>query len=99
MLKRTLVANRGEIACRILRACKEAQVESVAIYADNDAGTMFTELADVSVNLQGEGLGETYLNQKQILEIAQEYGCDSIHPGFGFCRKMRNLHKQSWTQV
>ena len=84
MLKRTLVANRGEIACRILRACKEAQVESVAIYADNDSGTMFTELADISVNLKGEGLAETYLNQKQILEIAAQYGCDSIHPGFGF---------------
>ena len=84
MLKRTLVANRGEIACRILRACKEAQVESVAIFADNDSGTMFTELADISVNLKGEGLAETYLNQKQILEIAAQYGCDSIHPGFGF---------------
>ena len=84
MLKRTLVANRGEIACRILRACKEAQVESVAIYADNDSGTLFTELADIAVKLQGEGLAETYLNQKQILDIAQQYGCDSIHPGFGF---------------
>ena len=84
MLKRTLVANRGEIACRILRACREAQVESVAIYANNDSGSLFTELADIAVNLEGEGLAETYLNQKQILDIARQYGCDSIHPGFGF---------------
>ena len=84
MLKRTLVANRGEIACRILRACKEAGIEGVAINAANDAGTMFTELADISIQLEGEGLAETYLNQEQILKIAIDNGCDSIHPGFGF---------------
>lgn len=84
MLKRTLVANRGEIACRILRACREAGIEGVAIHAANDSGTLFTELADITIQLTGEGLAETYLNQNQILEIAIENGCDSIHPGFGF---------------
>ena len=84
MLKRTLVANRGEIACRILRACKEAGIEGVAIHAKNDAGSLFTEIADIAIPLQGDGLAETYLNQEQILEIAIQNGCDSIHPGFGF---------------
>ena len=84
MLKRTLVANRGEIACRILRACKEAGIEGVAIHAANDAGTLFTELADMAIELEGEGIGETYLNQQQIIDIAIGNGCDSIHPGFGF---------------
>ena len=84
MLKRTLVANRGEIACRILRACREAGIEGVAIHAANDSGTLFTELADIAIQLTGEGLAETYLNQNQILEIAIGNGCDSIHPGFGF---------------
>ena len=56
MLKRTLVANRGEIACRILRACREAGIEGVAIYAANDAGTLFTELADISVQLEEKDL-------------------------------------------
>ncbi|MFL2961977.1 MAG: acetyl/propionyl/methylcrotonyl-CoA carboxylase subunit alpha [Candidatus Poseidoniaceae archaeon] len=84
MLKRTLVANRGEIACRILRACKEAGIEGVAIHATNDAGSLFTEIADIAIPLQGDGLAETYLNQEQILEIAIQNGCDSIHPGFGF---------------
>ena len=70
MLKRTLVANRGEIACRILRACKEARIEGVAIYAENDAGTLFTEIADLAIPLKGEGLGDTYLNQEQIIGIA-----------------------------
>jgi acetyl/propionyl-CoA carboxylase alpha subunit len=84
MLKRTLVANRGEIACRILRACREAGIEGVAIHASNDTGTLFTEIADIAIPLEGEGLADTYLNQEQILEIAIQNGCDSIHPGFGF---------------
>jgi len=84
MLKRTLVANRGEIACRILRACKEAGIEGIAIHAANDAGTLFTELADLAIQLEGEDLRETYLNQKQIIDIAIANDCDSIHPGFGF---------------
>ena len=84
MLKRTLVANRGEIACRIIRACKEAGIESVAVHAENDAGTIFTEIADISVQLKGEGLAETYLDQQQILDVAIDQGCDSVHPGFGF---------------
>jgi acetyl-CoA carboxylase biotin carboxylase subunit len=84
MLKRTLVANRGEIACRILRACKEAGIEGIAIHAANDAGTLFTELADLAIQLDGEDIRETYLNQKQIIDIAIANDCDSIHPGFGF---------------
>ena len=84
MLKRTLVANRGEIACRILRACKEAGIEGIAIHAANDAGTLFTELADLAIQLVGEDLGDTYLNQQQIIDIAIANDCDSIHPGFGF---------------
>jgi acetyl/propionyl-CoA carboxylase alpha subunit len=67
-----------------LRACKEAGIEGVAIHAANDAGSLFTEIADIAIPLEGEGLAETYLNQEQILEIAIQNGCDSIHPGFGF---------------
>ncbi len=84
MLKRTLVANRGEIACRILRACKEAGIDGIAVHASNDAGTLFTEIADLAIQLEGEGLSETYLKQKQIIDIAIANDCDSVHPGFGF---------------
>ncbi len=84
MINTVLVANRGEIACRILRACSEAGLESIAIFADNDAGSMFTELATIAVPLVGDSIAETYLNQAQILSIADEYGADAIHPGFGF---------------
>jgi acetyl/propionyl-CoA carboxylase alpha subunit len=93
MLKRTLVANRGEIACRILRACKEADIEGVAIHAANDSGSLFTEIADFAIPLEGEGLAATYLNQEQILKIAIENGCDSIHPGFGFLSERADFAK------
>ena len=84
MINTVLVANRGEIACRILRACSEAGLNSIAIYAENDAGSLFTELATIAVPLVGDTIGETYLNQQQILNIAAEHGADAIHPGFGF---------------
>ena len=84
MVRKVLVANRGEIACRILRACNEAGLPSVAIYAENDASSMFVELADEAVLLTGDTIGETYLDQEQILAIAKSTGADAIHPGFGF---------------
>ncbi len=84
MVSKVLVANRGEIACRILRACREAGLESVAIYAENDAHSFFVELANQAVLLEGDSITTTYLNQEQILEIAATTGCDAIHPGFGF---------------
>ena len=84
MIRRVLVANRGEIACRILRACREAGLSSVAIYAENDRTGMFRELADESVLLEGDTITETYLNGAAIIQIAKDTGADAIHPGFGF---------------
>ena len=79
-----MVANRGEIACRILRACKEAGHPTVAICAPNDAGSLFTEMADQVVMLKGETIAETYLDQQQIIQAALDAGATAIHPGFGF---------------
>ena len=78
------MANRGEIACRILRACKEAGHPTVAICAPNDAGSLFTEMADQVVMLEGETIAETYLDQQQIIEAALATGATAVHPGFGF---------------
>lgn len=83
-ISKVLIANRGEIACRILRACREAGLATVAIYAQNDTGTIFTELADEAFLLEGDSIATTYLDQSQILEIAKISGADAIHPGFGF---------------
>ena len=79
-----MVANRGEIACRILRACKEAGHPTVAICAPNDAGSLFTEMAYQVVMLKGETIAETYLDQQQIIQAALDAGATAIHPGFGF---------------
>ena len=81
---KVLVANRGEIACRILRACNEAGHPTVAVCAPNDVGTLFTEMADEVVVLEGETISETYLNQNQIIQAASSTGATAIHPGFGF---------------
>ena len=93
-LTKVLVANRGEIACRILRACSEAGISSLAIYADNDANSLFVELADEAVMLQGDSIASTYLDQTQILKIAADYAVDAIHPGLGFYRREQTLLKR-----
>ena len=87
------MANRGEIACRILRACKEAGHPTVAICAPNDAGSMFTEMADTVVMLKGETIAETYLNQQQIIQAALDTGATAIHPGFGFLSERAEFAK------
>jgi len=84
MMKKILVANRGEIACRVLRACREAGLNTVAVCAPNDQGTLFTELADEVVLLEGDTIATTYLDQSQIINAARSTGTDGIHPGFGF---------------
>lgn len=84
MMKKILVANRGEIACRVLRACREAGLSTVAVCAPNDQGTLFTELADEVVLLEGDTIATTYLDQSQIINAARSTGTDGIHPGFGF---------------
>ncbi len=88
-----MVANRGEIACRILRACKEAGHPTVAICAPNDAGSMFTEMADQVVMLKGETIAETYLDQQQIIQVALDTGATAIHPGFGFLSERAEFAK------
>lgn len=81
---KVLIANRGEIACRIIRACDDLGLESVAVYAANDADSLFVEMAGTAVELPGEGLSKTYLNGETIIEVAQLTGAGAIHPGFGF---------------
>ncbi len=84
MIKKILVANRGEIARRIFLACRELNVASVAIYSDADADAAWLHLADERVALAGDTAVSTYLNQEKILAIAEQCGVDAIHPGYGF---------------
>ena len=84
MFKKILVANRGEIARRIFRACREMGVFTVAIYSEVDRSAPWSRLADESYKLSGVTARDTYLNQAVIFEIAEATGVDAIHPGYGF---------------
>lgn len=84
MFKKILVANRGEIAGRVFRACRELGVRSVAIYSEVDRSAPWARTADESYRLEGVTARDTYLNQNNIFEIANSVGADAIHPGYGF---------------
>ena len=83
-LGRVLVANRGEIAVRIIRACRESGIETVAVYSDADAGAMHMRMADVAVRLGPAEPSESYLRIDAVIEAAIATGADAIHPGYGF---------------
>ncbi len=84
MLNKVLIANRGEIAVRIIRACKEMNIRTVAVYSEADKNSLHTKLADEAVCIGPAPSSKSYLNIKNILEAASLTGSDSIHPGFGF---------------
>jgi len=79
-----MVANRGEIAVRILKAAREAGLGSVAVFSDADAGSLHVEVADEAIHIPGESLAETYLNSEALISAALSSGADAIHPGYGF---------------
>lgn len=83
-MNKILIANRGEIAVRIIRACKEMNIKTVAVYSDVDRDAMHTRLADEAVCIGPANSAKSYLNMKNIIEAANITGADSIHPGFGF---------------
>ena len=83
-MKRILVANRGEIAVRIIHACHDLGLEAVAVYADDDADALFVQLADEAIALHGVTPAETYLNIPALLKAAAIGHADAVHPGYGF---------------
>jgi acetyl-CoA/propionyl-CoA carboxylase, biotin carboxylase, biotin carboxyl carrier protein len=83
-LKRVLVANRGEIALRIVRAAHDASMTAVAVYAEEDAGALYARAADDAVRLDGPGGVRAYLNIPALLAAADRSGADAVHPGYGF---------------
>ena len=84
MFKKILIANRGEIACRIMRTARRMGIATVAVYSDADAGTPHVMMADEAVHIGGSASADSYLRGERIIEAAQQTGAEAIHPGFGF---------------
>jgi acetyl-CoA carboxylase biotin carboxylase subunit len=84
LFKKILISNRGEIAVRIIKACKELGIKTVAIYSDADITLLHPRLADEAYNIGGSVSIESYLNKEKIIKLAKKIGADAIHPGYGF---------------
>ena len=84
MFKRVLIANRGEIALRVLRACREMDIDTVAVYSQADADALHVQFAGSAYCVGPAKAADSYLNMDAILTVAKAAGCDAIHPGYGF---------------
>ena len=90
MIEKVLIANRGEIAVRIIRACREMGIETVAVYSAADKEALHTQLADEAICIGPAPSTESYLSMERIISATLVSGADAIHPGFGFLSENRD---------
>eukprot|EP01031_Cornospumella_fuschlensis_P044004 gene44003-biopygen35105 len=84
MFKKILIANRGEIACRVIKTARKMGIKTVAVYSDADRDSLHVQIADEAVNIGPPAAKKSYLNVANILKAAADTGCDAVHPGYGF---------------
>ncbi len=84
MIKKILIANRGEAACRIVRTCREMGIATVAVYSDEDSQALHVEIADEAVRIGSDAAHDSYMNIDKVITAAKRTGADAIHPGYGF---------------
>ncbi len=94
MFKKILIANRGEIACRIIRTCREMQIKSIAVFSDADADALHVRMSDEAYNIGPPPSNESYLRGEKIIEVALAAGADAIHPGYGFLSENAEFVRQ-----
>lgn len=91
MWKKVLIANRGEIAVRIIRACREAGLQCVTVYSTADKTALHAEIADESVCIGPPSVQDSYLNMNALISACQNTGAEALHPGFGFLSEKRRV--------
>ena len=89
-----LIANRGEIAYRIIRTARRMGIRTLAVYSDADARLPYVAAADRAIRLPGSAAADTYLQQDRLIEIARQYEVDAIHPGYGFLAEQAAFAKK-----
>ena len=103
MFNKILIANRGEIACRIIKTAKKMNIKTVAVYSDADRSAEHVSLADEAVYLGGASASESYLRSDLIIKACKEKSCDALHPGYGFLSENAHfaelLEKESITFI